>query len=110
MSREAGDATKRKVPFIRLNLKDVLKRVSTQVEMDSKAAILPIRAEPERDDSEALCNIAICRAVLHNREAEVRCSLLETTDAIAGFDENTANVEPGKIGDAKLDQTSEGGH
>lgn len=49
----------------------------------------------------AFCIAATCRPALHNRVAEVRCSLPQTTDAVSGFDEGTAVVEPGHTGEAK---------
>lgn len=44
MSEEATGATKWKVSIIEMELKDALKRGSTQIEMEPQAAILRIRA------------------------------------------------------------------
>lgn len=96
VSGEATDGTKWKVSIIRLELKDALKRLSTQIEIESQAAILRIRAEPERSGSEALQKTATCRSMLHNRVAEVRCDLSHTTDWVTCFDVNIAVIEPGQ--------------
>lgn len=67
-----------------------------------------ICAELERNDNEALRNVAICPALLHSRVAELRRSLLDTTDSIVGFDENIAVVVPGQTRGAWSDQVAEG--
>lgn len=58
--------------------------------------MLWIWAEAERDLSETLRYVATCRAVSHNRVAEVCRSLSETANAVNSFDENIAVVEPGQ--------------
>lgn len=109
VSGEVADATKRKVSIIGLELKDALKRVSTQDEIKSQAAISRRRAELERDDIEALRNVATCRAVLH--DCVVKCSriLPKTTDEVVCFDDGNVFVEPSQNEKAKLNQTFEGG-
>lgn len=67
--------------------------MSTHTEMESQAAILCIWTGLERDDSEALQNIATCGAVLHNRVVKVYRSLLNTTNSVAGFDVDIAVAE-----------------
>lgn len=84
-----------------LKLKDVLKRLSTHVEMESQAAVLRVRPELERDDSEALRNVATCRAVLKSRVADICRSLPEMADAVAGFDEYIAGIEPEQTEEAE---------
>lgn len=59
VSGKVAHATKRKVTIIGLQSKNLLKRLLTQIEMKLQAAILCIRLELERDDSEALAKIAI---------------------------------------------------
>lgn len=66
VSGKAANATKRKNSIIRLEIKDASRQVSTRIEMKSQTAILHIRAELERNDCEALRDIAPCRAVSHN--------------------------------------------
>lgn len=56
--KEATDATKRKVCIIELQLISASKQVSAQIKIELHAANLCVRAEPERDDSEVLQNIA----------------------------------------------------
>lgn len=89
VSEGATDATKSEVSVIRLELKDVLRRVWTQVKIEWQADILRIRAEIERSYSDALQNVAIRRAVLHNCMADVSQSLPETTNLVVGFDAET---------------------
>lgn len=103
------DWTKRNVSIIRLKLKDLLKPGSTQMEMGSKNAFPRIQADLDRNDSEALHNIATCLTVLHNRLAEISRSPLEMTDAVVSLDENIAVVEHGQTERVQSNQTSEGG-
>lgn len=77
--------------------------------MNTQAAILRTSAKFGRNDNETLRNSAICLDVLRNRVAEVCKSFLETTDAVARFDENIVVVEPGQIHGAESNQTSAGG-
>lgn len=62
---------------------------------------MPIRAERERDDSEALQIVASCQAVLHNRVMEARRSMSDTTDCVVGLDAGTTVVEPEQTEDAE---------
>lgn len=75
-----------------LKLKGAFNRVLTQIDMESQAAILRVRAPLERVDSEALRNAATCLAIFHDCVAEVCRSMAGTTDAVAGFDESVAVV------------------
>lgn len=68
-----------------------------------------IRAYLESYESEVFYNIATCRAVLHNRVAEVRRSLLKTVDAVAGFYAAIASAEPGQTEKAESNYTSNSG-
>lgn len=69
---KAANVTKQKVSFIELDLKDALKRVSTQIKTESQAAILRIRIEFERNNSGALRDVATSRAaVLYKNAAEI---------------------------------------
>lgn len=62
--------------------------------MESHNAVSRIQGELERNDSEALRNVAICRAVQLSRVVEVRRSLPETIDAKVGFGDDIAVVDP----------------
>lgn len=84
-SGKATDATKQKVSIIGLDMKDALRWVLTQTEIELQAAILGIRTGLESDDSEALRSAATCRAVLHSRVAKLRRSLPDKTDSLAGL-------------------------
>lgn len=90
---EVTDATEQIDSIIGLKLKDALKRVSTQIEIELQAAASRIWRELERDDSEALQNIAICKAVLHHGLAEISCSFPDTLNLILRFDADVAVVE-----------------
>lgn len=105
VSREVADATKRKIFIIVLELEDTSKRVSTQIKMESQTATLRIRTELERNDSETLGNVKTCQAVLHSSVAEACRGLLDTTDAMVGFDEDIFAVESGQIKEAESNQT-----
>lgn len=94
VSGEIFDATKWRVSVVELALKDVIRRVSTQNQIVLGAAISSIRAELERNDSEALCDTT-CQTVLHNDVAEVCRSLAETINAMAGFNEDFAAAKLG---------------
>lgn len=48
-----------------------------------------------------------CQAILHNRVAEVRRSLSETTNAFVGFDEYIAVVDSGQAERIESNQRSE---
>lgn len=50
-SREVTDATKRKIAIVWVEPEDVLKWLSTHIEMKLQAAISRTRSELERDDS-----------------------------------------------------------
>lgn len=78
VSRDVDDATEWKVAIIGMELTDTLKQVLIQIEMESQAAISSIQGELERNESGASRNVVPCRAVLHNRVAEVCCTLLDT--------------------------------
>lgn len=92
VSKKFVGATKWKIAIIGLKWKDALKRLSTQIEIDSQAATSRTRSKLERGDSGALRNVATCRAILHNRVAKASRGLPVTTDAVAGFDEKIAVV------------------
>lgn len=77
MSRIVTNAAKLKLVINRLELKGALKRVSTQIEINSQTAVAKIRSDLDREDSEALPNVAACRTVSHTRLLEVCCSLSE---------------------------------
>lgn len=77
--------------------------------MELKAVISLIRSKLERYDSEAFCNVAICRAVLHSRVADVRHGLPETTYAVVGFGENIASVESEQKEEVELNRAFDGG-
>lgn len=109
VSKKATAATKWKVSFNGLELKDASKRLSTHIETEQQAANLRIWAELERDGSGTLQNIATWRAVLHSRVMEVRRSLPHTTDLVVCFDAYIAVVEPGKAEKANTIQSSKGG-
>lgn len=55
---EATDDTKRNVFIIVLDLKEVLKRLSTQISIELQTAFLQIQTEFWRADSEVLRNVA----------------------------------------------------
>lgn len=104
---EVTDVTTRKDAIIGLELRAALKRLSTQVEMESLAAMLSIRTELECENSEVLRNVASCRAVLHRRSSEIRGSLPDRTDAVVGIVEDTAVVEPVQTEETKSSRASE---
>lgn len=81
----------------------------TQIEMESQVAILRIWTELERDDSEALENVATCRPVLHNRVAKVCLTLPDMTNSMVGFDANVAVVEPEQIEEVDSIKSYKGG-
>lgn len=62
--------------------------------MESQGAISRIRAELQRGDSEALRNVATCRAVLHNRVSEVCRNLPYLTESVVGFDAGVSIAKP----------------
>lgn len=95
--------------IVELRLKDALKRVATQIEMKSLAAILRIQTKLERDDSEAVRIVAIFRDALLSRVAEFRRSLPQMTDAGASFNEGPDVVEPRQTVKAESNQMFEGG-
>lgn len=68
-----------------LELNNVLKQVWLLMETELQTAILRTPAEPERDDSETFRNVANCRALLHDRVAEVHFSLPDMVDFEVGF-------------------------
>lgn len=107
-SGKAIIATKRKVCIIGSELRDALMWVSAQIEIESRAAILDIRAELERDDSEALRNVATSRAVLHSLLTKVCCGLLDTTELVVGFNAYNEFFEPDQTEKARLNQASYG--
>lgn len=72
MSRKVAKALKPKVAIIDPDLKHALKRVSAQTKTKLVAAISLIRVKHERDDSEALQNVAVFLAMLHSRVDEIR--------------------------------------
>lgn len=84
-SRRGCDQTEGRHHWV--GAKDSSKRLSTQVEIDSQAAVSRIHSEHERDgDSKALRNATICQAVLRNCVPEALCSLPQTIDVVAGSD------------------------
>lgn len=88
---------------------DALKRASTQIVVESRAAILRIRVELERDDKEELQICATCRALLHNCVAKVRRGLPNTTDSVVCFDADIAFAEPEQTEKAGSNQASKDG-
>lgn len=109
VSGEVADTIIGKVFIIGLKPKKVLKRVLTQIEAESKIAILRMRAELVRDDNETSRKVATCRAVLHNRVAEFCRSLPETADSEAGLNAANAVVEPRETENVEYDQASKSG-
>lgn len=84
VSGEVAGAIKWIVLIIRLKLKDVLNRLSIQIETGSQAAISCVRSELERNTIEALQNVATSQSVLQSCTAEIRRSLLDMTNYVAG--------------------------
>lgn len=103
------DGTKRVVAIIKLEPKGALKWFSIHIEIELYAAVSHFRQELVRGNSEALRNVAACRAVLHCRVAEARHSLPETTNALVGFDEDNTVVELEQSEEAELNRASAGG-
>lgn len=64
-------------------------------------------AELERNDSEALHNVATRRARLHNCVAKVRHSLSKTFNAVVDFDEDVAALETEHTEEAGASETLE---
>lgn len=60
MAGEVTYATKQKAAFFALDPKNTMKQLLTQIIIESRAAIMSIRAELKGDDSEALQNFATC--------------------------------------------------
>lgn len=77
--------------------------------MKLQDTILRIWTDLEHVSVEALLNVATSKAELHNGVMKARCSLSESIDEVASFDEDIAMVAPGQTGKAELEQTSEGG-
>lgn len=73
---EAINVIKWNVFVIGMELKAALKRVSTEVKMETQEAFSQIWTEHEHGDSETLLNVAARCAKLHNRAAEVNGTLL----------------------------------
>lgn len=71
MSREFFNAVVRKVKITGVELNPVLKRVMTQLKMESRVAIACIRTKLKRDDSKTIQNFAACCTMLCNCMAEV---------------------------------------
>lgn len=109
MAGEDTDGNKQKVFIAELGLKVALKRVWNQIETESQAVTLGIRAEFERHVSEALRNVSTCRLVLHNRVAKICCSLPKTTALVVDFDEDIAIAKPGQPGESELNQALKDG-
>lgn len=109
VSREDTLATRLNAFFTGLDLKDFLKRVSTQIEIESQATILQIRTDIGHDDSEALRNFAIRRALFCNRVTNVCRSLPDITDSVAGLDSKVAVVQPVQTDDAVSSKALEDG-
>lgn len=101
MCREASDATRRKAAPARMELKDVLRRASTRIEIELQAAILRDQTELERSDSEVFCNVGTCRAVLHNCGTDVRRSFPDRSNSVAAFVADIVVAEPGQAEDAE---------
>lgn len=83
---EATKATKENMAIIGTGLNDVLKQVSTQLEMMSQAVISRTRVMLECYDTDSLQKFGACLVVLHNRVTEVCRMQLETADPVVGFD------------------------
>lgn len=109
VSKEVADATKRKAAIIGMQLKNALMWLLTHIKVEAQAGVLRIWSEIERDDGEALRNIAACRAVLHSHVPKVYRRLLEMTDAVVGFDENIAIVGPEWAKKTKSNQAFDSG-
>lgn len=77
------------------------------METEWQAAIFCNRAELESDNSEALLNVATCRALLHDYEAKCHRSLPNTIDSVVRFDTCIAVAEPGQSEDVGSNQVSE---
>lgn len=67
------------------------------------------RADFERSRNEALRNVAIYGAVLHNRVTEIRGSLPDMTNSVACFDASSAVAEAGQTENAEANQESADG-
>lgn len=109
VSGEGDDATNRKLSLIWPDLKNTLKEVMYQLEIESKGAILRIRTEHEHHDRGALQYVAAFRAMLHRRVTEVCCSLPDATNMVAVSNGDTAVVESGQTDCAKPKQATEDG-
>lgn len=92
-----------------LELKYTLKRVLTQVDIESQPAVLRIQTELECNNCEALQNFATCRAMLHIGVAEDRRGLPDMIFSGALFDADIAVTEPGLTECAESYQESKDG-
>lgn len=90
---QTADRTKEKIAIIGLDRNEALKRLSTHIKMELQTAISRIRSNFYLGDSEALQNVAVCRAVLQSLMAEVRRNRPETADTVISFNEVIAVVE-----------------
>lgn len=107
VSEEATGATKWNSSINRMDPKDDLRRSSTQIEIEAQVAILRVRTDLELKDSKASRDVARCRALLHKRVINIRCSFLHGTAAVPGY--NVAVAESSQDENVELNQESEHG-
>lgn len=109
MCEEATDATKCKLSMIGMEIRDHTKWASNRIELELQAAISPIRVLLEHIVTEALQNVVVCRAALHNSIAEV-CRAFPGTDTLMVDSEaGTAVVESGQTSSLVLEQVFKDG-
>lgn len=70
--------------------------MSTQIEMKQQAATPCIQAKLERNDSEALLNVVVRRAMLHNLVANVCRTLPGTATLVVNFDVGVVVTDPSR--------------
>lgn len=108
MSKKATDAIFRNVFNMELKLKSAMTQVSTQIEIELQAAILRICTETVCNDSDALLNVAPCRALLHNCVTNFCRCLPDKTSSVAGFIADTTVVELERAEEVELDKVCGG--
>lgn len=91
--RDVTIVTKQEASILALKLKEAMKQISTQTKMESRSAISRFWTEPESDPSEALQNVEICCAVMHDCVADVPLSLAGMASLMVGNDMHNAVSE-----------------
>lgn len=86
VSEKATGATKRMVSFIGMERNHDLKRLSTQIGIDLRAAISRSWFKRMRKAGEALQNVTTCQAVYRNLEVNIFRSLQNENDLVDSFD------------------------